>query len=346
MHAKTREPWIDAVRAIAVVLVVLFHFLLWGYRVIAGPDPALAGVWGSLQEVLARIRIPLLMAVSGFLASSAIQRGWVPVRLRFLSNYWVYVVWLTIYWLFFTTAYRLIPNPDLPEAVNTVERYLQNLVMPNTVLWFVVAMAVFPVLVWLCEKFDIPVWLVILAAVAVWAWGTYGSVPQWFGKYARTFIFFAIGYYGRGFAPKLAGLGWPSAIVAVGAFVLSSIYLRDALEVQLGVTIAAVIGVVAVVIAGPQLFKSGLHARVASAVGKRTLEIYVLHVPLLGVMMLLLRDNAVIERFASTVWGDAIFVVGAVSLIVAVSLVLGMALRRVPGMMSLPKSWQERLTRQ
>lgn len=29
---KMREPWIDAVRAIAVILVVLFHFLLWTYR--------------------------------------------------------------------------------------------------------------------------------------------------------------------------------------------------------------------------------------------------------------------------------------------------------------------------
>src|SRR5690606_650904 len=145
----------------------------------------------------------ILMAISGFLASGAITRGLSSIRTRFAANAWLYVVWLTVYFAFYATTYALIESPRLPVAVNTPQKYIENLVMPETPLWFIVAMATFPLILWGAARLGVPVWLVMVAAVAIWAWGTYGEVPQWVGKYARTFIFFAIGAHARTVAPKL-----------------------------------------------------------------------------------------------------------------------------------------------
>lgn len=327
------------------MLVVLFHFILWTHRDVTEGVAGLDGMWDTLQRVLGRLRMPLLMAISGLLAASAVQRGWLGIRLRLAANMWLYFVWITVYFVFYAATYALVDDPRLPVAVDSLERYASNLVMPETPLWFVLAMALFPFVIWGMSRLGVPVWLAVAFAVAVWAWGTYGEVPQWVGKYARTFIFFAAGYYGRSAVPALARLGWPSAVVTFGTFVMSAFYLRKAFDVQLGVLIAAMLAIVAATVAGPVLFKSGWHARAATFVGKRTLEIYVLHVPLLAIMALLLRDRVWLQNLAATKWGDALFVVCAVTLIVGISLILGVALRRVPGAMALPRAWHERLKR-
>lgn len=343
MHASERQLWIDAVRAIAVILVVLYHYLLWAHVDINGPGGPNASVWGDMRTVAARVRMPLLMAVSGFLATGAIQRGWVGVRLRFVANYWLYFVWLVAYFLFHVAVSTLVPEPGLPINVTTVGRLVEQALMPFSPLWFIVAMAVFPLVVWCAEKLSVPAWVMIIASLAIWGWGIYGEPPAWLGKFLRTFVFFAVGYYARRTVPYLAKLGWASGLLlaastAVLLKVGSSIIDRD-----LAGLFTSLAAIVTVAVLGPVMFRTGVHTRVMGLVGRRTLDIYVLHPILISVLMLVLRDRSWLAGLTDTRAGDFLFAFASVAVVVSASLLLGQLLRKIPGVMSLPKLVERRL---
>lgn len=342
---RPRELWIDAVRAIAVILVVLYHLLIWTHRDITFDQSGFGSFWDASRGVLTRLRMPILLAISGFLAGAAIQRGWGSVRLRLAANYWLYFVWLTLFFAFYSFVGLLEPAANLPVAVDTWPVFLQNIVMPSTALWFVVAMAVFPVVLWVGERSSVPTWLMIVGALAIWAVGVSFDMPQWIGKFARTFIFFAIGYYGRLVVPRIRARNWATALVALIAFALAARAFQRVIKGDLGALVVAVFAIVVAAVACPLIFKSGVHARIASFIGQRTLEIYVLHIPILSVVSLLLRGKPAVTHFTRTPVGDIVFTFGCVVVTVATALLVGLVLRRIPGVLALPVAWKRVLER-
>lgn len=297
------------------------------------------------MHVAGRLRIPLLMVVSGYLAVGSVQRGWPSVRLRLVANYWLYFVWLTAYFGFYLLVDVLVTEPELPSGFYTLQRYASQIVMPEAPLWFVVAMAVFPFAVWACEKLDVPAWVVIVASVALWAWGTYGDTPDWLGKFLRTFVFFSGGYHARRLVPYLAKLGWASGALLLGAFALMLLIGPKMFDWRLSDFLASVIAIIAALILGPVVFRSGIHTRLMGAIGRRTIEIYVLHAPLIALLMLTLRGRPWLQSFTAARPGDAVFVVASVAVVVGSALVLGHVLRKLPGILRLPVSLETRLRR-
>lgn len=195
------------------------------------------------------------MAISGLLAAGAIQSGWTRVRTRLIANYWLYVVWLTMFYGFYTLIERIAPGSDLPVAIDALPLYLRNLLALETVLWFVIAMAVFPVVLWLSERFAVPLWLVLAFAIAAWGIGATADIPDSIGKFLRTFVYFAAGYYGRLAVPRLRTLGWPSAIVASLGVLLATKPFSHMLG-SVGSLMVTALAIVTVPILGPLLSTS------------------------------------------------------------------------------------------
>ena len=91
----------------------------------------------------------------------------------------------------------------------------------------------------------------------------------------------------------------------------------------------------------PLIFHTGRMSQGIAFVGRRTLDIYVLHFPLLAGLQLFLREAP--NSLTSSKLGDFAVTIGATLLVIALSLGIGAILRRVPGIMTLPAPWHRAL---
>ena len=72
-----RIAWLDLVRALSIVLVVLYHVGAGAGNLLLPADSTTAGQrWASLNLMLAPVRMPLFFMVSGMLAVRAVHRPW------------------------------------------------------------------------------------------------------------------------------------------------------------------------------------------------------------------------------------------------------------------------------
>lgn len=277
-----RFPWVDAVRGSCVLAVVLLHFCLaafyphmWGTKTV--------DVWAALNSFMTSIRMPTLFAISGFLLSSRIRRGWADPRTRFsaLHAYYLYVVWLIVYALlaiWFPTGARPLTNAggwmDLAE----------QLVNPHTMLWFVLGLAFWTAV--LATARSLPIWLVLPALFALTVatfmieWSTQ---LDFYIRILRYGFYIGVGVYLRPAIERLINqrVWWT---VAASSALYVAFRVLTPIEESLGLPFSifiplrdlAAVGVamslVSVLVAYVKPIRIAL-----GWVGERTLPIYVLH---------------------------------------------------------------------
>jgi fucose 4-O-acetylase-like acetyltransferase len=283
---KTRLAWPDATRALGVVAVVVYHTLIWNYNSLESPGSAPGGLWSTVDAVLGLTRMPVLFALSGLLTSAGLLRGWrrgTALR-RSVSNYYLYVIWLVAYFVLFSLLPTTSFTPAGPESL------LTQLVLPNTTLWFIFALALYPLVILGLRALRVPVWAVFVLALILW--NISNTVPLWeeSDKLLRSFLFFAVGVYGGPLLRRVASARWPWRLLAILVFVgvaqtgmaVHNDLLNDPLTLLTNLTAipAAIAGV-------SLLCRWAPFARVGSYIGSKTLRIYVLHIPVLAVVSLL-----------------------------------------------------------
>ena len=60
---NTRIAYLDFMRGLMVILVVVYHACCWGYW----SDSQIAPIYHRVNPVLANVRMPILMLISGYL---------------------------------------------------------------------------------------------------------------------------------------------------------------------------------------------------------------------------------------------------------------------------------------
>lgn len=342
-NASGRREWIDAVRALCVLAIVLMHFQLWVFdATIFAYQPETRG-WVDLNGFLTAFRMPALFVVSGMLVATRVRRGWGERRnrARAISSLYLYLVWLVFYAVFAAIFYRTLAP---------LSRLATQLLVPHGTLWFILFLAINVAVLTTLHRVHPAIVLGALAALSVFVLSlTVESPWEMLARGAYYMLFFAIGVYFRTAFLRFAsgGLWWkvPATIVVLIVVVESlasvpllgtawfGLYLaRDIVAVLCAVAITSAITLIRPV------------ARALSYLGQRTLAIYVLHVPVIWVMVSI-RNWTFGDAFEDSFVRMIAPVIG-VAIIVAASLLIAHLLKRFRigrALFQMPQSALDRL---
>lgn len=276
-----RLGWADAAKGACIVLVVLHHVVTKHVAEVAPPSLEwLAQAWSQASFTLKPVRMPVFFVVSGLLASSAVARPWSPaVRRRVASPAYLYVVWLLLLGAFFSVERDLPMNrtQDLGELA-------LDLVVASTGLWFLYALALYFVLARLTLRVPTPCLLGAAAAMAASAsWLPIDEANR--VSLIVHFVHFAVGVRCPELVRRLAEDRRPLTVSLTVAFVVGTVLIGwSGVSLSVEITLLSLLGV-----------PCGIRLAAASArlprladglawIGRRTLPVYVLHVPLLAVV--------------------------------------------------------------
>jgi fucose 4-O-acetylase-like acetyltransferase len=149
---KQRNPNIDLLKGILILLVILGHVIL-----------------GSVNGTFARyviysFHMPIFIGLSGFLLvekklktysfSQLIEKYWLRVFIPFLIGVNVYFLFLNYNNIFFN---RII----------IIENYLHSFIYPYYHLWFIPAFLLYIFITWLLLKGKLKIWQILLFALCI-----------------------------------------------------------------------------------------------------------------------------------------------------------------------------------
>jgi uncharacterized membrane protein YcfT len=343
--AKPREQWVDVIRALCVVFIVMFHFLIWVYFPgINNEEGALVRGWQSFADITSAFRLPLLFIASGLIVGPRIREGYRDRKniVRAASIYWLYAVWLTIFALC-----SIIVKPGYPLRVPSIESYVVQLVRPRTILWFILALVVWTLVLCALRRLPHVMNFAIALAISVGS----GLIPRVSGGdlYLQVLyygVFFAFGVYAAPVARWLAGRQlWWKIMLGTAAFVFAMtvipILQRSGIlgvfSIRIVKDLVAALAVIPIAAGIAFIPKVGIGL---AYLGRRTLPIYVLQLPILWIL---------ISNRSKMPWGSEAFRLISpflfLVIIVASALAIHWFLMRSPGrvLFELPEPVRRRL---
>lgn len=334
--AGDRIEWIDIAKAIAILLIVVYHTSLW-FTAYVLPEAAVSSrsvaFWQTLSRALIPVRIPLFFLVSGILAQRAVRRPWRELtRTRFLSLLWPFAVWTVL--IAVPWSYRVAYSDPLAN----VEMAGTALIFAGTHFWYLPALVVFIATAKLLANHPAialggsAAAVVIAAFGMTWLTNLLGpvlgvNVYRWL-----TFaIWFMIGCFLRSLVQKVASSSIIVAIAGVGAFTaLRWVLLQFGSNVAVA-TALTIVGMISMVILCRLLSRSRAARRLGRFLAGRTLAIYVGHAFVLEVIAVAVEYLR--RRGIAAPAGDAVinglFVPVAVATVVSVSLGMYALCRRL-----------------
>ncbi|WP_406075154.1 acyltransferase family protein [Micromonospora sp. NBC_01638] len=328
-----RVVWADVAKGGCLILVVLWHVVVKHYLQIDWrvglPVP---GAWGLLGEQLLPLRMPLFFTISGIFAANAVHRPWrVARRSRVSRMFYLYATWLLIH----TAVLALVPGFPTDRATDVGGLLAQLTVTPSN-LWYLYALALYFVLAKVLRRVY-PAVLITAAGVlsAIAAAGVLDTPGNRGGVY-QNLVFFLAGLHLRPFAQRWAAtatrrrLVWTLALYAVAMAAVAAVGAERWFGVGLLVSLSAVaFGVTAAARVADRPLIGGALADL----GRRTLPVYVIHMPVLALLHRLLAGP--VADLAGP--GQALLVAGYPVLLTAAVLALSLAVHR--GLLAARASW-------
>ncbi|VDC32970.1 acyltransferase family protein [Pseudogemmobacter humi] len=293
---EARILWIDAVRGITITLVVLFHAAIALATWFPATESNLPEPLIRLTALLGLVRMPAFFFCSGLVFSFAIARGWrwfLARRLRFAL--WIVAVWTGISLAVERSGLHLYPQYTTPFILPE-----QLLWVPYGNLWFIYAMLLVSALALLLRPLPLAVQHLLVLGLGVLAMLTDRHVvlPEGLrllagGLAEDALVFFMLGVWwgpslirflddprialAAGFALPALGLSALNMIAPVG------IWLPILVMLPMTTGFLAMIRIFSVWEPGTRFF---------AMIGRRSLEIFLLHQFFLAAVF------ALLERFA------------------------------------------------
>nr|WP_062330720.1 acyltransferase [Herbidospora sakaeratensis] len=284
METRQRAIWADAAKGVCILLVVVWHTVNKSYLRIdwtsAGPFPAL---WGVVGDALMTLRMPLFFTISGMFALSAYRRPWgLVVRSRVAKFLYLYLAWMVVH----TAVFWFTPAFDTLSA-RSPGQFAEQLLLTPPNLWYLYALALYFAAAKLLHRIPVPVLLGAAALLAVVTAAGVLDTPGNRGSLLQNFVFFLLGLHLRPWAERVATTTtWRrTAIVGlVYGTALAAMLLLSAQRIPAVWTLVSLLATVFGLSAAPLLGRLRLIGDGLAWLGRRTLPIYVIHMPLLAVV--------------------------------------------------------------
>jgi len=288
VQPKARAQWADIVKGICILLVVLWHVVMKHYLQIDWHlSVPLPGAWGTFGEQLLPLRMPVFFTVSGMFAAAAATRPWpVVARSRIAKFYYLYALWFAIH----TTILAFVPDFDTLSARNALD-VLEQLTITPTNLWYLMALAVYFIVAKLTR--GLPTAVVLGAALLLSAIAATGvlAAPGNRGQLYQNLFFFLAGLRLKSWVEQWAA-GATLRILLIGAagyVILMGIVQVMHAERGFGVWPAlSVLAVMVGVAAAVHIERFRRLGALLARLGRMTLPIYVMHMPMLALVHLVL----------------------------------------------------------
>ncbi|MGC5616642.1 acyltransferase family protein [Georgenia sp. Z1491] len=332
-----RVAWIDASRGFLVILVVVGHALMFLGRA----DMPVTEIAPSVR-VAQLIRIPALFFLSGALFSHAAARPWrTVIGTRIVPMVWILGVWLLVEVVL--ASWRVGIDQAMPAG--PARWLLAQVMIPEDYLWFIWGLAVMTVVARLLRSHPVLIVAVAAAMLLTPVYPELGGQTEKFFSYAPFYLLgFLVAPALRVRQRWLVGAGAISALIFVPlalarterGLVLTTDRLDEHLLTFLGLPAVALLGIVLTRLPG---------ARMWNWLGRRTLAIYVAHMPLLVLARWKVVGTA--RRYAEPYdHADLLFLVLLVIVVVALCALLHVVCDRLPfdGILAEPR-WLRRLVR-
>lgn len=275
---RARESWADVAKGACILLVVLWHVVTKNFLQVDWRLPVpLPGAWGLLGEQLLPLRMPLFFAISGMFAAGAVGRSWRVVGRSKVAKFgYLYAAWLLIH----TAVLALVPDFDTARASGPLELLEQLTITPSN-LWYLLALAVYFTVAKVTRRLPTTVVLALALALSVAAAAELLATPGNRGGLYQNLVFFLAGVRLRPVVEGLArAANWRRLALLGGGYALGLVVLHLVPGTGPLVSVVAVaFGVTAAALAA----RSRKVAQVLGDIGRRTLPIYVLHMPILAI---------------------------------------------------------------
>jgi uncharacterized membrane protein YcfT len=281
---SSRLDWIDLSRGLVMVFVVVLHVGVYFSLPLMAPAGGPAFDFWSLANLwLGAIRMPSLLVISGWLASSAIASGLraPKVRKRLAANAWLYLLWIILY---AGEAFAL--HAEKSTAAVAPGEILEQLLAPDNTLWFLAALVWYVAILAAFRRVPKGVVLGVLLLLGFASSTVFATTTGLWVKIPQFFVFFALGAYGRRPWEWLARRPLP-AMVGGGLLAWASIRLMDlGPEVGIGTYPGQfLLSVASVSVLFGTACLATRHAahwtRPLVYIGRHTVPVYVLHFPIL-----------------------------------------------------------------
>ncbi len=283
-NARQREVWADAAKGVCIILVVLWHVVEKHYLEITWrislPIP---GMWGTLVEQLLPMRMPLFFTISGLFAANAVNRPWSVVRRSKVARlYYLYVLWILIH----TAVLALTPDFDTLHASGPLD-LLEELTITPPNLWYLYALALYFVIAKMVRRAPpalvlVPAFLLSAAAAANLLTG-----PGNRGNLYQNLFFFLAGVFFRPLIERLAANANLRRVALTGAAYAVALLAMAVTASQAWPLVWPLVSIVAVlfgVTAAGQVSRWPALGNSLAALGRRTLPIYVIHMPIVALL--------------------------------------------------------------
>lgn len=317
---SSRIEWVDAAKALAIILVVVYHVSGWVFwLVFADRVPAWTNPWNALSALLVPIRIPLFFLMSGVLAHRAVRRPWgTLLRTRISDLLWPFALWT----VFIAPLWFVRLEAEGADAYGQV---LGGLAFGGTHLWFLTALALFIAVGKLTSRVPrltllIAACLAFVVRYSVSAWlspelpsALTANIDRWL-----FFLFwFLLGCTAREAVFWVAARPWRFALGGTAIVVLVAV-TGTVIPGELRIPILGLAGVAALVAWSVLAVRLSVIARLSRYLAARTLAIYVGHAFLLEALALgvmALQRRGVDQLFGSTVFAILFVPVGTALLV-------------------------------
>lgn len=313
VRATPRLPWPDVAKGACILLVVLHHVIGKQVDPMAllapgGVEPV-AAAWYDLTYALKPVRMPLFFLISGFLAVSTLTRPWPAVVLRLAAPAYLYLAWLAV-----LSAVLLLTPALVTDRVTSLVDLATDLVLPSSALWFLWALAAYLVVARVTR--GLPTWVVVGSAGVLTV--AAGALPiEATNREAALahLVFFLVGVRAPDLVRRLAERPVPLP-AAVGAYAAAVAVVQLAGVPRAPVLLLlAVLGLPLGLSASARLGRLGV-GRWLGWLGRRTLPVYLLHLPVIGVLVQL-SPQAPLPVAGPVVPGGALGAVGVGDVVAA-----------------------------